>query len=70
MKHRHLIYIILSAAGLFSLSCKKHSEAPAEKYTWTTYPVTDNFVWDISFDAQGNKWFGTVTGVLMFDGTN
>jgi ligand-binding sensor domain-containing protein len=37
---------------------------------WVTYNQIIGFVSAIAIDAQGNKWFGTGTGVLEFDGDN
>nr|MBC8248331.1 hypothetical protein [Anaerolineales bacterium] len=42
--------------------------------TWTTYNTSDglaaDYVMSIAMDAEGNKWFGTTSGVSVFDGEN
>lgn len=42
---------------------------------WTTYNtnnsgLAEDLVYCIAADAQGNKWFGTYTGLSTFDGSN
>lgn len=39
------------------------------KYT-TADGLIDNWVQDVVIDASGNKWFGTHSGLIKFDGSN
>jgi len=40
------------------------------KYTTSTSGLTSNLIHAIAIDSKGNKWLGTNTGVLKFDGTS
>jgi len=45
----------------------------SKEIQWATYTSLDglvsNHVMSITIDEEGNKWFGTITGVSKFDGT-
>ncbi|MEY4938253.1 MAG: hypothetical protein RIS64_4614, partial [Bacteroidota bacterium] len=49
--------------------CGTTATAFAQTENWTNY-FGNSMVSSIAIDSQGNKWFGTQTGVWKFDGTN
>lgn len=57
---------------IFLLEILLISRISAQK--WTTYNTTNGLIYNkvnvIAIDTQGNKWFGTDSGVSKFDGIN
>lgn len=77
MKNPSLIFQLIFIFIFLPFSCETHDEDvidPESVGKWMYFNIsnglTDNFIWDIMEDNQGNIWVGTDMGVDKYDGMN